>query len=107
MAVTLGCALFPLTGRVAAKVAADGPSTSATGVLLMLNYLAFDGFTSTWQARSPPRDPCTACQAGPSTGGPKALEPSRLKERTLSPATRNMDWCQNPRQWGQLIYPTP
>ena len=48
-AVTVGCALFVVSGRVASKVAAQQRHTSLFGVVLMLTYLAFDGFTSTWQ----------------------------------------------------------
>ena len=51
-AITVGCALFIVSGRVASKVAAQQKHTSLVGVALMLTYLAFDGFTSTWQARA-------------------------------------------------------
>ena len=50
MAVGIGCTLFALSGRTAARVAAEQPHTSPAGVALMLTYLASDGFTSTWQA---------------------------------------------------------
>ncbi len=50
-AITAGCALFIVSGRVASKVAAQQRHTSLFGVALMLTYLAFDGFTSTWQVR--------------------------------------------------------
>ena len=50
-AITAGCALFVVSGRVASKVAAQQRHTSLFGVALMLTYLAFDGFTSTWQVR--------------------------------------------------------
>lgn len=53
IAITGGCALFGTSGSVAAK-AADRtamPHASTAGVALMVTYLAFDGFTSTWQDR--------------------------------------------------------
>lgn len=46
-AVTLGCTLFLMTGEVTSKHA--GANSSVTGILLMLGYLGFDGFTSTFQ----------------------------------------------------------
>jgi solute carrier family 35 (adenosine 3'-phospho 5'-phosphosulfate transporter), member B2 len=49
VAVTAGCSLFPLTGSVASKVASRQTHSSGYGVALMLSYLGFDGFTSTWQ----------------------------------------------------------
>ncbi|GAB4819307.1 hypothetical protein N2152v2_006353 [Parachlorella kessleri] len=45
--ITLGCTLFLMTGSVKAKRAAADSSTF--GVMLMLGYLGFDGFTSTFQ----------------------------------------------------------
>ena len=46
-AVTLGCSLFIMTGEVTSKHA--GSNSSMFGVMLMMGYLAFDGFTSTFQ----------------------------------------------------------
>ena len=46
-AVTLGCSVFIMTGEVTSKNA--GSNSSMFGVMLMLGYLAFDGFTSTFQ----------------------------------------------------------
>lgn len=83
-AVTLGCALFALTGRVSSKAAAEQPTTSAAGVLLMLTYLAFDGFTSTWQARSLPRIPAPRATPWPCISGSKALEPCHPHEAHVS-----------------------
>ena len=66
LAITAGCALFPLSGGVSAKAAAAaaarGLQTTGFGVLLMVTYLAFDGFTSTWQVRCPTE--CGAHQKG-------------------------------------------
>jgi adenosine 3'-phospho 5'-phosphosulfate transporter B2 len=45
--VTLGCSLFIMTGEVSSKHA--GSNSSMFGVMLMVGYLAFDGFTSTFQ----------------------------------------------------------
>lgn len=52
--ITVGCALFPLTGSVSAKgakqvVVSGGLPSHTFGAVLMVTYLAFDGFTSTWQ----------------------------------------------------------
>ena len=46
-AVTLGCTLFLLTGDIKSKHA--GQNSSLFGISLMLGYLGFDGFTSTFQ----------------------------------------------------------
>jgi solute carrier family 35 (adenosine 3'-phospho 5'-phosphosulfate transporter), member B2 len=46
-AVTAGCTLFLLTGDITSKHA--GANSSMFGILLMLGYLGFDGFTSTFQ----------------------------------------------------------
>ena len=46
--VTGGCTLFLLTGEVKSKKATDS-DTNMKGLLLMLSYLAFDGFTSNFQ----------------------------------------------------------
>ena len=55
--ITIGCALFPLTGSVSTKTAlrsapVGGLPSHIFGAILMVTYLAFDGFTSTWQVRS-------------------------------------------------------
>eukprot|EP00195_Chlamydomonas_chlamydogama_P011985 CAMPEP_0202894374 /NCGR_PEP_ID=MMETSP1392-20130828/3799_1 /ASSEMBLY_ACC=CAM_ASM_000868 /TAXON_ID=225041 /ORGANISM="Chlamydomonas chlamydogama, Strain SAG 11-48b" /LENGTH=325 /DNA_ID=CAMNT_0049579061 /DNA_START=223 /DNA_END=1200 /DNA_ORIENTATION=- len=47
--ITAGCTLFLLTGSVKSKVAADTWDASMYGLMLMLGYLGFDGFTSTFQ----------------------------------------------------------
>ncbi|CAL6330732.1 unnamed protein product [Bathycoccus prasinos] len=51
--VTLGCAMFALYGDVSSNAAKDHgkgeKDTSVYGVGLMLGYLCFDGFTSTFQ----------------------------------------------------------
>lgn len=47
--VTGGCTLFLLTGEVKSKKAAADSGTSYQGLLLMVAYLAFDGFTSNFQ----------------------------------------------------------
>lgn len=49
--VTGGCTLFLLTGEVKSKKAAEGSSTNIMGLMLMLGYLGFDGFTSNFQDR--------------------------------------------------------
>lgn len=46
-AVTAGCTLFLMTGEIKSKHA--GADSSTFGILLMLGYLGFDGFTSTFQ----------------------------------------------------------
>lgn len=45
--ITLGCTLFLMTGSIKPKRAANDSSTF--GIMLMLGYLGFDGFTSTFQ----------------------------------------------------------
>ena len=45
--VTMGCTLFLLTGDIRSKH--GGTNSSMFGILLMLGYLGFDGFTSTFQ----------------------------------------------------------
>lgn len=47
--VALGCTLFLLSGNIAAKKASS--EDSYYGLLLMLGYLGFDGFTSTFQEK--------------------------------------------------------
>eukprot|EP00210_Caulerpa_lentillifera_P001006 g969.t1 len=47
--VTLGCTIFLLTGEVKSKKAVGDNNTNIKGLLLMLSYLAFDGFTSNFQ----------------------------------------------------------
>jgi adenosine 3'-phospho 5'-phosphosulfate transporter B2 len=46
--ITLGCTMFVLTGDVKSR-ASDSEQFFLYGGLLMLGYLAFDGFTSTFQ----------------------------------------------------------
>lgn len=46
-AVTFGCTLFLMTGEITSKRASK--DSSMFGILLMLGYLGFDGFTSTFQ----------------------------------------------------------
>lgn len=45
--ITLGCTLFLMTGSVKSKHASA--DSSMFGLMLMLGYLGFDGFTSTFQ----------------------------------------------------------
>ena len=45
--ITLGCTLFLMTGSIKSKHA--GADSSFYGIMLMLGYLGFDGFTSTFQ----------------------------------------------------------
>jgi len=47
--ITLGCTIFGLYGDVTNKYAKADENTSMYGVALMLGYLGFDGFTSTFQ----------------------------------------------------------
>uniref|UniRef100_A0A7R9SV47 Uncharacterized protein n=1 Tax=Polyblepharides amylifera TaxID=1486889 RepID=A0A7R9SV47_9CHLO len=47
--ITGGCTAFLLGGDVTSKHAKKSHETSTYGVLLMLGYLGFDGFTSTFQ----------------------------------------------------------
>ena len=47
--MTGGCTAFLLGGEVISKHAKKSTDTSMYGVLLMLGYLGFDGFTSTFQ----------------------------------------------------------
>lgn len=47
--ITLGCTIFGLYGQVTNKNATSDSNTSMYGLGLMLGYLAFDGFTSTFQ----------------------------------------------------------
>lgn len=49
LAVTGGCTLFLLTGEVHSKTSKGDHQSSMYGLLLMLGYLGFDGFTSTFQ----------------------------------------------------------
>jgi adenosine 3'-phospho 5'-phosphosulfate transporter B2 len=51
IAITVGCTVFLLTGEVKSKAASSMFDSSIYGVLLMLGYLLFDGFTSTFQDR--------------------------------------------------------
>ena len=45
--ITLGCSMFLMTGSVKSKHASA--DSSLFGLALMLGYLGFDGFTSTFQ----------------------------------------------------------
>lgn len=47
--VALGCTVFLMSGNITAKKASD--EDSYYGLLLMLGYLGFDGFTSTFQEK--------------------------------------------------------
>lgn len=47
--VALGCTVFLVSGNITAKKASD--EDSYYGLLLMLGYLGFDGFTSTFQEK--------------------------------------------------------
>lgn len=51
--ITLGCTIFMLTGSVKSKASShmEIGAAGAFGVALMLGYLGFDGFTSTFQDR--------------------------------------------------------
>ena len=49
VAITLGCTIFLLTGEVKSKISKDMWESSMYGLALMLGYLGFDGFTSTFQ----------------------------------------------------------
>lgn len=49
VAVAVGCTLFMVFGKIAAHKTSD--SDSYYGLLLMLGYLGFDGFTSTFQEK--------------------------------------------------------
>lgn len=49
IAITLGCTIFLLTGEVKSKISKDMWESSVYGLALMLGYLGFDGFTSTFQ----------------------------------------------------------
>jgi adenosine 3'-phospho 5'-phosphosulfate transporter B2 len=46
--VMTGCTLFAMYGETKSS-SAEGPSTGIYGIALMLGYLGFDGFTSTFQ----------------------------------------------------------
>eukprot|EP00002_Diphylleia_rotans_P016975 TRINITY_DN3299_c0_g1_i2.p1 TRINITY_DN3299_c0_g1~~TRINITY_DN3299_c0_g1_i2.p1 ORF type:complete len:327 (-),score=71.29 TRINITY_DN3299_c0_g1_i2:207-1187(-) len=50
-AVTFGSTLFLLTGDLSEGSAKHNQSTSVYGLLLMVGYLGFDGFTSTFQSK--------------------------------------------------------
>lgn len=49
--ITGGCTIFLVTGDVKSKVSASLYDSSVFGLLMMLGYLGFDGFTSTFQDR--------------------------------------------------------
>eukprot|EP00976_Prorocentrum_cordatum_P027088 549669-Prorocentrum_minimum.AAC.4 len=48
-AITGGCTMFALGGEITSKHAKKSADTTYFGVALMLGYLGFDGFTSTFQ----------------------------------------------------------
>lgn len=48
--ITAGCTVFLMTGQVTSKVAVGSFwQSSVYGIALMMGYLGFDGFTSTFQ----------------------------------------------------------
>lgn len=47
--VTGGCVMFAMTGSISSKHSKNMAESSIFGISLMLGYLGFDGFTSTWQ----------------------------------------------------------
>ncbi|PNH08389.1 UDP-galactose/UDP-glucose transporter 5 [Tetrabaena socialis] len=49
LVITAGCTVFLLTGEVKSKVSESLWASSVYGLALMLGYLGFDGFTSTFQ----------------------------------------------------------
>jgi solute carrier family 35 (adenosine 3'-phospho 5'-phosphosulfate transporter), member B2 len=49
VSIALGCTMFMVSGPIAAKKA--NAADSSYGLLLMLGYLGFDGFTSTFQEK--------------------------------------------------------
>lgn len=49
LVITSGCTIFLLTGEVKSKVSESLWHSSVYGIALMLGYLGFDGFTSTFQ----------------------------------------------------------
>ncbi|GLC44683.1 hypothetical protein PLESTB_000974700 [Pleodorina starrii] len=49
LVITGGCTVFLLTGEVKSKVSESLWHSSVYGIALMLGYLGFDGFTSTFQ----------------------------------------------------------
>jgi len=49
--VTVGCALFLATGDIGSSAAKRMGGTSLAGIGLMVGYLGFDGFTSTFQGK--------------------------------------------------------
>ena len=49
LSVTAGCTMFALYGDLTHRHAASNKNSSAKGLMLMLGYLGFDGFTSTFQ----------------------------------------------------------
>ncbi len=58
--ITLGCTLFLMTGSVKSRHASS--DSSVFGLMLMLGYLGFDGFTSTFQDKLfKVRVRCCAC----------------------------------------------
>ena len=64
--VTGGCTLFLLTGDIKSKKASDDSDTNTKGLMLMVGYLAFDGFTSNFQEslfKGPWRMQCFVCDS--------------------------------------------
>ena len=49
LGVMTGCTLFAMYGETSSSNATGGPSTGIYGIALMIGYLGFDGFTSTFQ----------------------------------------------------------
>lgn len=106
--ITLGCTLFLMTGSVKSKHA--GTDSSLFGLALMLGYLGFDGFTSTFQDKlfkarlHPPALPACrarcgccpvagrACRAGAAAlppwhcGGGSCCCPTPPRSSSLAPA---------------------
>lgn len=49
LCVTIGCTVFLVSGNIKAKQASE--ADSKYGLVLMMGYLLFDGFTSTFQEK--------------------------------------------------------
>lgn len=79
--ITLGCTLFLMTGSVKSKHASS--DSSMFGLMLMLGYLGFDGFTSTFQdklfkVRGGWGAGCSRCGEGRGPGMPTPLSHCRV-----------------------------
>merc|ERR1711916_55232 len=48
---TIGSAMFLIFGDISSGSAKEDQGNSLYGLLLMVGYLGFDGFTSTWQSK--------------------------------------------------------